>query len=664
MKKTITLILTSLLFHVSFAQDYYWVGGSGDVSDYANHWVTASGGSTFHTSGPDQSKNLIFDENSFSSSGQTVSFSGTLHCKDFLTKDVTNSPTFDTNSSAIYTYGSYSLSTSATYIFSHTIFFSDNAETVDVGGDILEGSSLGSWRFWGDGSWEIVSDVNFESSFMQVGATGTLIIGTGVDFSATNTRVTLKSGGSITNNGTLTFDSGAFFDNESGSSITGNGLTFKRNTTFGEGEGKYSIVGSPVSSASTSTLGNIVYKYDESQDYIGNEGLDRFVGVVSPETMSPGKGYFSANTGTITVSGMPNTGTIDVPLEYSTSAGTEGDYDGFNLVSNPYPTTMSVHEFLNVNGTNGTGAISDEIYLWVDGGSNSGRRDNGDYMTVNAIGYVGGSVSRTGDYNNNLGSFQGFFVKATGVGQTLSFTEDMKETANGADANFFRESPEEMFTIRVAVENEELHAETLIGFLDDATSGFDPIYDAKSVLSSDDLRISTLIDNAAYSIQGRPLASDADYISLNFETKTEGLHQMIFDIEDLPLNQQVSLYDTYTSEVHDLTTSTAYEFTSKAGSFSGRFQLITGNAAVLAVDENLNSTVDYTFHNNNVKVKSAQPIESVIIYSLQGKVLYQTTFTSLETERSFGLRNYQESIIIIHATDIHGKSDVQKFLIK
>ncbi len=66
------LLLLALPF-TSIAQlDYYWVGGTGDWSDYANHWATSSGGTSFHTSIPSDVDNVYFDENSFTAEGQVV----------------------------------------------------------------------------------------------------------------------------------------------------------------------------------------------------------------------------------------------------------------------------------------------------------------------------------------------------------------------------------------------------------------------------------------------------------------------------------------------------------------------------------------------------------------------------------------------------------------
>ncbi|MEM1120016.1 MAG: hypothetical protein AAGJ18_06175, partial [Bacteroidota bacterium] len=46
------------------SDDYYWVGGTGDWSDFATHWAKNSGGTDFHTSEPPSGSNVYFDENS------------------------------------------------------------------------------------------------------------------------------------------------------------------------------------------------------------------------------------------------------------------------------------------------------------------------------------------------------------------------------------------------------------------------------------------------------------------------------------------------------------------------------------------------------------------------------------------------------------------------
>src|SRR6185436_18369223 len=51
---------------------YYWVGGTGNWSDYANHWATTSGGTTFHSTFPSPSDDVYFDANSFLTMNDTL----------------------------------------------------------------------------------------------------------------------------------------------------------------------------------------------------------------------------------------------------------------------------------------------------------------------------------------------------------------------------------------------------------------------------------------------------------------------------------------------------------------------------------------------------------------------------------------------------------------
>ncbi len=62
-------------FLVDTADNYYWVGGTGDANDLS-HWATTSGGSTMHTALPGLNDPIIFDANSFSSSDDVVTFAG------------------------------------------------------------------------------------------------------------------------------------------------------------------------------------------------------------------------------------------------------------------------------------------------------------------------------------------------------------------------------------------------------------------------------------------------------------------------------------------------------------------------------------------------------------------------------------------------------------
>lgn len=74
--------------------DFYWVGDSGDWSDYTNHWSDVSGGTpNVYINAPDINDTVIFDENSFSGAG-TVNIDATSCAGIFRAGNVTNNPKF------------------------------------------------------------------------------------------------------------------------------------------------------------------------------------------------------------------------------------------------------------------------------------------------------------------------------------------------------------------------------------------------------------------------------------------------------------------------------------------------------------------------------------------------------------------------------------------
>jgi hypothetical protein len=92
MKKTYSQIALFLLILIgtnnSFAQQFYWIGGSGQWDD-PSHWSTVSGG-TAGTQIPDATTNVLFDLNSGLTNTSKIDFpDGEFHVKDFI---VTGTP--------------------------------------------------------------------------------------------------------------------------------------------------------------------------------------------------------------------------------------------------------------------------------------------------------------------------------------------------------------------------------------------------------------------------------------------------------------------------------------------------------------------------------------------------------------------------------------------
>jgi len=477
--------------------------------------------------------------------------------------------------------------------------------------------------------------------------------------------LTIESGQTLVVNGNLTNDGSVII--ESGGSlitngaITGTGFTIKRNTTFGSSDGQYSVVGSPVTAATTSSLGSIVYTYDETIPYIGNQ--ERFNLVASPMSMTPGEGYFSANSGEVTFTGTPNSGNIDLTMVYSSENDAENA--GYNLISNPYPAAISFDAFMATNLTTNQ-VISGSVYLWDDGGSDNGQRTNGDYITVNSMGTASNGSTRSGDWNGYIGSAQGFFVKATQAG-TVSFTDAMKVSGNNDDASFFRKVAHNNYqTAKLILTNKTTGAqdETLIGFVENATSGVDLSYDAQKMGRLEGTKLYSLMDDDfPYAIQGLPLATEGIRLGASFDKNAEYVIELI-GLNNWPTDLPIGLNDSFENREINLTPATEYVFSASSGITNDRFTLNFTNESILASNQILGLQTNLTI--NTIEIfKNGEVIDkaNVTVMDVSGQVLFSETFNKASGVQQIKYAFSKDRIYLIKI-DAEQGSMIKKVLFK
>jgi hypothetical protein len=148
-------ILLFAFFIISIASakaqnDYYWVGGTGNWSDLT-HWSTTSGGAANASTIPGSSDNVIFDANSFTTTGRTVTLDITSPtCNSMTWTSLSNMPAFNGNGKTLNIYGSITLSSAMT-ISSLNINFkaTSTGKTITTGGKTVNGLTFdgigGGW---------------------------------------------------------------------------------------------------------------------------------------------------------------------------------------------------------------------------------------------------------------------------------------------------------------------------------------------------------------------------------------------------------------------------------------------------------------------------------------------------------------------------------------
>lgn len=485
-------------------------------------------------------------------------------------------------------------------------------------------AGLNTWdgSIWSDGTPTASSDIAFleDYDFSSGGlSVNSVYI---IDTASVNVETTyLEVKGEIQNDGSLTVESGASLLTYADTLFMGSKPLFRRSTTFSTSEGQYSIVGSPVKEENAAALGSIVYGYDETIEYnssidnpgSGNDGLDRYNLISSSDALEPGVGYFSAFTGDISFQGIPNSGDIIVDLTHTnhdpTGLKDENNYEGFNLVANPYPSAIKLTSLLNGNASDIAGAI----YLWDDGGSTT-RRTNADYIVANAMGATGGS-GRASDWDGYIRSMQGFFVKGNATGViSLRFADSMRVSGDNTDDAYFRTAANYPL-LRLSLNGPSDQSETLLGLAADATIHHDSKYDAFKPAKSG-VSIYSLIDDQPQAIQGLPLHFEGS-IALGMAIPESGMYQISMSQFEWP--QNLILYDRLLDQRISLTNG-HYAFHCNAGKINDRFTLLVSKIITETPGEQDKTS---WFHRGVLYINNTQnsPIEMNIL-SIDGKVIH------------------------------------------
>lgn len=388
-----------------------------------------------------------------------------------------------------------------------------------------------------------------------------------------------------------------------GAIVTGN-VTVQRYMAIGGASNRiYRYISSPVLNPPASDLQNEIpitgtftgassctgcrnkqsmFWYDETVITGGiNGGYTNFPLATNTETMVAGRGYaifvrgnidpvLSAGNARFDLSGPINSGAINYNASY-TSSGVPAD-DGWNLVGNPYPSTIDWNAAAGWTKTN----IGASIYI-TDNVSNPTR-----FATWNGVvGTNGGS--------RYIAMGQGFFVQTSAAAPVLTSNESVK--AGGTQTTYFRSvAPTNL--LRIALTQAGMQDEAVIHFRDSATADFDYGFDAVKLKNLKNgatpfLNLSTMSqDSKLLAINSMPALGCSNNIPLDVSDVPQGTYQLNFsNLESFSSYGTMALTDNFTSpkSTIDIRQQASYSFqvTTDPLSFgSARFQLTFSNQLI------------------------------------------------------------------------------------
>jgi Secretion system C-terminal sorting domain len=292
---------------------------------------------------------------------------------------------------------------------------------------------------------------------------------------------------------------------ESGAGISGNVLA-KRYVPGNAAS--WHLMGVPVSGQSVADwsddfliLSNFIYRYKESGSINVDDQINGWEQMSG--NINPGHGYrtflnqsFFNSNASFDNSGPLITGDFSFPVTFN-SSGYDGG--GWNLLANPYACEVDWHQF-SKNLVNG------EVHVW-------NNNKYGSYSEGAGIGINGGS--------RFLSSFQGFFVKASGAGATLSLTETSKPTIPQTNS-FMRVASDPLDMARITLRGPDGdNDETAIRWMPGTFPSFESFYDADKLINPNISLFSNTQDGRRTSIQARDF-SESDIVDLGVSVNHSG----------------------------------------------------------------------------------------------------------------------------------------------
>ena len=394
----------------------------------------------------------------------------------------------------------------------------------------------------------------------------------------------------------------------------------------------------------------IVNKNDGWQYFDGYGGTTGFSSLVSSRAYNM---YLTAGD-SITFTGNLNGSAHNFNLSYT---GTNPD-PGWNLVGNPYPCNYDLNGISAL--TTSDDGVDNTVYFNNEGG----------YAYWNPI--TGG----TSGYSDILPPMQGFFVRVTETGKSLSLPTSSKTGAaalplrsKGAKADF-DEKEAKLITVKkvkLVLSKGIQHDETIVCLIDDATPGFDSDYDAYKLFASGSTAPSlhSELSSVKYAINTiQEPVGEQTIVPLKVEIKTAGEHTInISEFENLGGTKVVLRHEGIETI---LSQGTTFTFNPAIG--ISTFELLIGEEDITTGDEKLPEVKFKAWYSKDfIYIKSPSDLSSgsgrMIIYDMQGKSVFNDSQLYIVSGETIQVPvNLQKGIYVVHVI-INNQTFVSKVVI-
>ncbi len=353
-----------------------------------------------------------------------------------------------------------------------------------------------------------------------------------------------------------------------------------QNATVADLQNEIPVTGTFTTSSSCTGCGTtqsmFVYNEAETGDTNGsggndaNDGYEDFPQNLSSETFAQGRGYtffVRGNVAPVSTNGNArydlrgpiNAGTVDFVSTAGVSFTSSGVLanDGWNLIGNPYPSTI---DWLS-GGWTKSANVTNAIYM-LDNGSAAGT-----YATfINGVGSNGGS--------QYIPIGQAFWVKLNAAGPTtLTATEAVK--APGQTTEFFRQAPPDDL-LRITLRSGNLRDEAVVYFDENAELEFDSQLDALKLDNNIFNVFTTSPGGSKFAISSVPQLDCAFTTELQITNTIPGTYSLDFsEFESFTKQVDIILRDKLLNSIATVNSDPVYQFdvTDEENTYQDRFEL-------------------------------------------------------------------------------------------
>lgn len=354
-----------------------------------------------------------------------------------------------------------------------------------------------------------------------------------------------------------------------------------------------------------------------------------------------GYGIWSdGSNATVNFSGTLNTGSLSIPVSRTYDISTS-DYDGWNLVGNPYPSAVDL-SLLTGSWTN----VEATAWCWDP------------VAGVYKVYPSGGGGSHT----KYIPPEQGFFVhNYTGSSGTVIMNHGAR-VHKGEDFLKSSDDPANLLKIMASGTINSYYDELSVYFNDSRKQDYEPGYDAwKYSGLAEAPQIYTLVNNKKVSVNALPFSQKNITVPMGFSTSIPGNYTLVAtNIGSFDATIKISLEDLKLSTTQDLKLYPSYTFTYDTLDNANRFVLHFNNPSFGIAERNIDHAIQIYSNEDHLYIKSldGNPLKGFgILYDLPGKELfrYQLANTMLNRFTPGVMEGYYFVRIVTDAGIYNGK---------